>query len=733
MRFGRDLRIPGSTHAVHRQRLIIAALPVTLAMILIMAVAPGSTSHAQDGAAAAAPATQPAPQATTQPAQVDLPPADPTTPPQPDDAPLDEAPAVPVAIDEVVAPVSTPGPPADVAAPSSPNLPPLASLPQVIEENPYPEDSPYGELGAYELEVLRPIFRRRGFIAEHSPAGRPICETHYAQIDIFTPEDPFPDWANAIHSTTKSRIVERAVSLKRGDAWNDVLVSDIERQLRNGFIYSLVTIVPVVSAESAQCVDMLVMTKDIWSLRITFAPDGTFSSFNRIDLGVTETNLLGTNQSLGIDVSLFGRERSVEFGPTFIARRFAGSDFDVTGSLRLVFDPLFDGLSGSASSIDVRRPLRDTTSRFGWYGFISHRNAVDRRYNGTAVDTAEGLYGLELPLRWRQRDANAEGGLIHSFGSKVKHNVTTGAYVSTRRVQAEPLFGREPSPWGSVVGPFDWPSTPGTVTPSDSPIAGLTREQLDEALTDFEQRELPRAELSIGPLLGYELFYNRFFTLENYNSFAVSEEIRFGLNVLADVRLAEPAFGADDRYVSVSLTASYTLPISDDSFAMLSAYQGARAGDRVSDIETQGSLRLVSPAVVGGRFVARMLARNINRNEANVAAVLDTLGGFRGYGHAPPIGANYIVSNFEWRSLPIEVLSARIGAVLFYDIGAAWDDDEDIGLKHTVGLGIRLYVPQIMSNILRIDVAFPVVEPLPSPWFGNVPGPEISFQLGQIF
>ena len=65
-------------------------------------------------------------------------------------------------------------------------------------------------------------------------------------------------------------------------------------------------------------------------------------------------------------------------------------------------------------------------------------------------------------------------------------------------------------------------------------------------------------------------------------------------------------------------------------------------------------------------------------------------------------------SNFEFRSRPIEILSVEIGAALFYDVGDAFSDWDDLTLHHGVGGGLRFVFPQVQREVFRVDVGFPV-------------------------
>ena len=43
----------------------------------------------------------------------------------------------------------------------------------------------------------------------------------------------------------------------------------------------------------------------------------------------------------------------------------------------------------------------------------------------------------------------------------------------------------------------------------------------------------------------------------------------------------------------------------------------------------------------------------------------------------------------------------------FYDIGDAVDSFDELHLKHDLGFGLRMLIPQLNWYVLRVDVGFP--------------------------
>jgi hypothetical protein len=69
------------------------------------------------------------------------------------------------------------------------------------------------------------------------------------------------------------------------------------------------------------------------------------------------------------------------------------------------------------------------------------------------------------------------------------------------------------------------------------------------------------------------------------------------------------------------------------------------------------------------------------------------------------------LANVEFRAKPFEVLTSWLGFVFFYDVGSAFDVNPT--LTHTVGFGLRLLLPQLNKDVIRIDFGLVIGGPAP--------------------
>src|SRR5206468_2978125 len=124
-----------------------------------------------------------------------------------------------------------------------------------------------------------------------------------ASEDIVAPTDPWPLFFNIFHAKTQEQVVRRELLLGEGDSYRADLVEETERNLRALSILAVAKIIPVKGA-APDSVGLLVVTKDLWSIRLnsSFLATGLFLHYLRIR--PTEQNFLGLGKRLSVDFLL---------------------------------------------------------------------------------------------------------------------------------------------------------------------------------------------------------------------------------------------------------------------------------------------------------------------------------------------------------------------------------------------------------------------------------------------
>lgn len=607
--------------------------------------------------------------------------------------------------------IDTPdGPPAlqdhSLLPPSVPNLYPTHPAADIADDfrtmqstHAFPKSSPYRSLGEYDWKLTRRVLEEQNATPAHDADGVMICEVKFFTHDIFLPDEPFPLFLNKLHATSREDILRRRAPVEPGDTFSILLSEDVRNQLWDHEVFSTVVAVPVENHEKA-CVDLYVITRDLWSLRVGFKPQVSGGILEKLELSIVESNFLGLTDSLGVGFLM--DQGSWEIGPIWIAKWPLGLNIDVTDHFRFVFDREFGGFDGARNELRIERPLRSSWDRDAWYLDTDIRSSHQRVFDGARIHTVDYLdedtgerYAVDE--RWHELRVKAEGGYIRAWGLSYKTLVTVGAFIDLRQVRAVPRN-------------------------SEIPAAVLEQFRIDR---------LPRAERAMGPLLRWEWYSNRYFHLTNYERFEVSESYKKGIHLLAEVRYSDPAFGADVRFVDGTLGARYVAPMGEDAFVDMATIGRIRWGaNGFVDRRLEFSTRLVMPSGPLGRFVARGWARLLRDDDANERFRIGAAEGLRGERAHVAEGRNAWIANLEWRSKPVEVLSTFLGFATFVDIGSAWERYDRPRTYASVGAGLRFMAPQAMALPVAIDIAFPVGH---EAWKGGLPSPVISLHFGQVF
>lgn len=532
------------------------------------------------------------------------------------------------------------------------------------------------ERGEYETLAIGMAVAELGASVAREPWDRPVCEVHVRALPIFLEDDVLPTWLNVFHRVTRERVIRAANTLEPGDVFTEQAFADAERALRDSSVFSVSAVVPIaplrpeVADATPGCIDVLIVTRDVWSLRANGSIETNGSTVTSLYLGGSESNLFGSGDTLAVGFSrTLGSWR---MGPTYWSQHFAGSRLVVYEDFDFVIDREVGGLEGTSNVFQIGRPLYDSEVPWAWAFSMEHDSSLRRRYTGTRLDTYR-IDGFDVPERYRARSLAAGATVTRSWGTTMKREVEPGFRVA----------------W------TDYSPVPRTALP-------------DEVLAQYRRDRLPRSERASGPTLSLRHYRNEHFRLVNYESYGVAEELREGHFLELRLRTSEPGLGADERFFSVGTTVSWRLRLGEDGFAAAGFEHWVRVDDHVSDITLNGSLRLVSSRQFAGRFVARAIVTELRRNGANSELTLGGDTALRGYPIGFLKGTRAVQANVEWRSAPLRIGHARLGGVTSFDVGAAWRGNDLPIYYPSVGVGLRLVIPVTGTIVRAADLSFPL-------------------------
>jgi hypothetical protein len=214
---------------------------------------------------------------------------------------------------------------------------------------------------------------------------------------------------NKTHVNTNERIIRNYLLFSSGDTLSPILLSDNERILRElSFIDDArINVIPVSKNE----VDIIVVTKDVYSLGGSYSPDGLESGV----VTVFDNNFIGMGHELGIKVPYNSNkpELSPGFGIHYLMDNIASSFINMN-----VF--WHNDLGDRSYGIDIERRLFSYETKYA--GGISVRN-VHRRL---ALDTLTVPNGLKYNLQdyWISRSFLIERESVTRFiiGARYTNN-----------------------------------------------------------------------------------------------------------------------------------------------------------------------------------------------------------------------------------------------------------------------------------------------------------------------
>lgn len=568
--------------------------------------------------------------------------------------------------------------------------------------------APIVVLTAYEREAIDKVRKTLGNAPiDESPEGKVIESVEIARFEVLderdlpgnrrdavvvnvaeSPDVPLPDVFNAIHVVSKDYVIRREMLLKEGDVYRATLVQETARNLRSLAQLSQTNIVALAGSDSNK-VRLLVVTKDLWSLRLSYdltATPGGIESFTFIP---QETNIGG--QHWGANLRYVYQPLSNTFGFGLRVPRIGWSRIGASAGASVTTNALTGNVEGQGISAGVGQPLFSTRTPWAYNLSGSFTAGVARRYVNAklagyklelpdAATTEEKNAATIIPFQYRSLRSEVSAELTRSYGWATKFNLTGALNYSAQsyRTIDDALY---PQP----------------------------------LIDQFVARNIPIGERRVGPSLTASTFRNEFLALTDVQTFALQEDVQLYQSLSATVYPYFDAFGSSRNVFGGSLAAGYTLPIRGGrqsgfiaarvaTFAELEATSRAR----VSDGSYSASLRLVTPKTAFGRLVVAGSFANRYANYLNQRVGLGGDTRLRGYPSNFYTGKDLLIGNVELRSPSFRFLSLQVGGVAFFDIGDTPDGIEKTVLKQSVGAGIRVLIPWLNRVVARGDLGFPL-------------------------
>lgn len=582
----------------------------------------------------------------------------------------------------------------------------------------------------YEQETVEIGLAKNGGALEPEPEGKIIEGVDVVTLEVFEKRDPIPLQLNGLvnwfHVTTKPHFVRRELLFRTGDRYQRRIVEESARNLRALPQLTVVILVPV-KGSAPDRVRMLLITKDLWSLRLPLEYRLTSSgALEYVKAQVTEINLLGTHHQISANFNY--DPNIVSFGGTLTVPRIWDTRLRFIGDANAIFNYRTSELEGTYGSISYGQPLFSLATEWSYGATMGWNTGVSRRYVASEigefdpeatgnpcpspVKAVEGEPAPEtrIPCRFTRDVQTGELQITRSFGRTIKHNLRLYGGASRRIYRPVDLSAFDP-----------------------------------EVASQFVERILPLSDNRFGAGLQYQTFSATFTRMLDVERMGLQEEYQLGHNAIVRLFPAFAPLRESQSVISLFAGLSYTVALGDGIARAYIESQTDFEPTRVPDGSIDVGGRVVSPRIrIGGHPIGRLVldARMLYRYE-NYLNDFNSLGGntrLRGYPTGTFGGKDLLAFNLEFRSRPFEILKAQLGGALFADAGDAFYGFENLRMKQSAGFGLRLFLPQINRIVIRGDWGFPLtpgyrygdVSALTGQRIGGFPG-ELTITFGQAF
>ncbi len=546
--------------------------------------------------------------------------------------------------------------------------------------------------GAWEQAQADRALVQTQLQVDPAPEGKRIAFVRTVRYEVFLEDEPFFTWPNWFHALTREPVLLRELLVKKGDRWNQERVDETVRNLRGLIIFQAVRAVAVRTSEP-DAVGLLLVTRDLWSLRFEQDFQFTGAKFDNLLLQMTERNLLGRNKRATVRYIL--GPTTYSFGGLYFDRRLFGSPTLLTGSGDVLLDRRDDGFDGFIAGAELARPLYSLEQAQSWRIPVTVQRFVRRRAQRGVI------------LEWDDPETEE----VEAIPQVWRRNALAASFLHTTQIP------------GAMTQRYTLGYTLSHLTNRPNEETALPAENRES----FERNVLPPSRNTIGPSIGYSIFERRFRSFTDLASFGVSEDVQIGPSAGASLTYGAHLLGSTEDAVLFSLSTGWSFELGSDGLLGLAfGTQGRWPGGEAQELVHLARARMATPRAFG-RFILR--ADWLGRQSETVPG-LTSLGGdngLRGYPaqHIIAFGADRVRTNLEWRSPPLAISFLRLGGVLFYDAGSVYKSLDEVGQlativrpegetarrvgwHQTVGVGLRAFMPQLNRSPFRLDLGLPV-------------------------
>lgn len=492
--------------------------------------------------------------------------------------------------------------------------------------------------------------------AELERMGAVVGHIEIDNENIFDLENPKDNnWlfrlADHLHPKTRQGTIADQLLFHTGERYSRHLLDESARILRGNPYFYDASIVPVAYHDGK--VDVLVMTRDVWTLNpgFNFSRSGGKS---QTGFKIEEINTLGT----GTSVSL-AHSDSVDRSE---------SDIEVRNPHTLGSWFTTDIAYGSLSDGKMRRFILDRP-----FYSLETRHAGGITLNDNTQDDTLYDRGEEIDrFADRNRFYQIYGGFSHGLEDGWTQRYSTGIAYDQHVFTQSDLWS------GPIVLPTD--------------------------------RKL------VYPWLRFDLVQDAFVKLSNHNQIGRTEDFDLGAYATVQVGYANTALGSSHDAVTFMLASGNGYALTDhDTLLLSSVFTGRLEQGSLVNGVLDSAARYYAKQSSNWLFFSTLAGTVGKRLDLEDQILLGGDNGLRGYPLRYQDGTSRALLTLEERYFtnwyPFRLF--RVGAAVFYDMGRTWGQPplaaQGLGLLKDAGFGLRFGNARTgLGNIIHVDLAFPV-------------------------
>ena len=571
----------------------------------------------------------------------------------------------------------------------------------------------------YSDEVSRRELKRKGWRVHPNPEGKKVGRVHIINLPVFLPDERLSSLTtplNYLHVTTRRATILKESRVKTQKLWSHGDALETERNLRGLSIFTSARVYPVFPLDQAvserkrdsnaastpsgtitkkaqsnrvlkphvskvttpvERVDVVIVTRDLWSLRLENSFSYNGGVLNNLNLSLSERNLLGRRILLSGYAAM--NPFTMTYGGVVNHRRF-GPDLSLSVGASGTWNRESSLREGEGISVTLTRPLYhlDQAWSFGVTGGVGRQLA--RITQGAEVITEDDPNTTaieEIPLEWELRSWAVSASATRQW---------RGAY------QRALSFG---------VG----------ISESERRVFEGVSSSLEER---WRQIYLPPDRFQVGPSVSFSWYRRTYIALTDISTYGLREDLRTGPSMSTSHQFVVMG----DRAYIPSISAGYSTRwlgrglISTGISA--SARVEGREREKIVNRAVSFGVKWAAPLSIArshlGFFVGRVGISERWRDVSNALVSLGGDSGLRGYpnGSFTSPGGGVSRNNFEYRTPPWKWSFLHLGAALFYEGGSVHQSLAEYHWRHSAGGGVRFLFPQLNRSVFRVDLATPL-------------------------